>query len=152
MDGDYYNLPFSPNDIWDPRKSAKCDLEVSIGQHLKLIIATQLGEKKFDPAFGCEIWEDDFKLLKKDQEDNWRGDIETSIKDSIDKYETRLQHVRVKANHQKPEEFNDKITDEPKVYNRMKRFININITGKIKGTKLDFSFHEQLYFSPLSLD
>ncbi len=69
----------------------RANLEESIAHSIGLIISTRVGTMKFDPEFGCGIWEREFSDLHTAN----KGDIRANIRNSIDKYEGRLHNVSV---------------------------------------------------------
>ncbi len=70
---------------------ARASLDESIAHSIGLIISTRVGTMKFDPEFGCGIWDKEFSDLYTAN----KADIRANIRNSIDKYEGRLYNVSV---------------------------------------------------------
>jgi len=84
---EYIALPFILRKGFLDRAS----LEESIAHSIGLIISTRVGSMKFDPEYGCGIWDKEFSDLHTAN----KGDIRANIRNSIDKYEGRLNNVSV---------------------------------------------------------
>ena len=138
----YYVLPLRLDEILKRKRHELCSLQQSIAQHLHLIITTYTGESRFDPDFGCTIWDEDFNNIPVAK---WQDNIKASIESSITKQEQRLQLVQVKT---AGDEFE---ASDGKNF-RLKRRLNIGITGKIKKTNEPFEFYESIFISPLSTE
>ncbi len=84
---EYLSLPFAL------RKGYldKTDLYVSISHSIGFILSAREGSLKFEPEFGCNIWEKEFSDLYTVS----RADIRSSIRNAIDKFERRLFNVSV---------------------------------------------------------
>ena len=84
---EYLSLPFAL------RKGYldKTDLYESISYSIGLILCAREGSLPFESEFGCNIWEKEFSDLYTTS----RADIRASIRNAIDKYESRLYNVSV---------------------------------------------------------
>lgn len=84
---EYIALPFAL------RKGflGRANLEESIAHSVGLIISTRVGSMKYNPDFGCGIWDKEFSDLHTTN----KADIRANIRNSIDKYEGRLYNVSV---------------------------------------------------------
>lgn len=84
---EYISLPFAL------RKGFlnKTDLYDSLTCSIGLLLSTRYGALKFDPEFGCDLWEREFS----DMYSANRSDIQGSVRNAIDKYERRLFNVSV---------------------------------------------------------
>lgn len=67
-------------------------LEESIREFIWLIMTTRTGSYRFDPEFGCHIWDQEFQYLKRGR---FKEDIQKAIQEAVEKYETRMKNVRV---------------------------------------------------------
>ena len=68
-------------------------VEASIRQHAAVLLLSKKGDWRFDPAFGCELWDMDFET---DPETRGRLlNLEHSIRLLLEKYEPRLHHPEV---------------------------------------------------------
>jgi phage baseplate assembly protein W len=141
----YYKTPLRLATVMEGRPLPVCDLEYSIQKNLELIIISRFGEHRSDPAFGCEIWDLDFELIVSAR--MWEEKLKRSLLQSLTTYEQRLSSI----------EINVAITDIEK-YNVLKQFtdlkkrVDIQLTGLIVKTGEPFSFHTNLFLSPLSVD
>ena len=60
----YYDLPIRFDLLMQKnRELPTCSLDKSIAQNIFLIITSKFNEHRFDPTYGCEIWETDFELI-----------------------------------------------------------------------------------------
>jgi len=122
-----------------------CDMDASIQKNLELIILTKFGEHRSNPDFGCEVWDLDFELIVSAR--SWEEKLRQSLLKSITTHEYRLNNVEITVT----------ITDMEK-YNIVKQFVeikkrvDIRINGLIKKTNEPFTFHTNLFLSPLSAD
>ncbi len=139
----FYSLPFSFKALLEQRKEdLYVSLEESVRQHIELIITTRLGEFRFDPSYGCQIWDKDFVVIS-----NQKGleidDIKRSLEEAIITHEKRIEALY---------NFNVKVVSaESEGVKRIHQRLEINLSSKLKGTNQDFYYSEVLYFSPVSL-
>lgn len=138
----YYTLPLRLDAIIQRKRHDQCSLQQSIAQNLHLIITTYTGESRFDPTFGCSIWDEDFNNIPVAK---WQDNIKVSLETSISSQEQRLQLVQVKTTIDEFEASDGK-------YFRLKRRLNIRIDGKVKKTNEPFEFFETIFISPLSTE
>ena len=61
----YYKLPVRLEKLFegDIRQLERCSELESIDQHIELLLTTCPGEHRFDPKYGCRIWELDFERI-----------------------------------------------------------------------------------------
>lgn len=61
----YYKLPVRLEKLFegDTRQLERCSELESIDQHIELLLTTYPGEHRFDPKYGCRIWELDLSAL-----------------------------------------------------------------------------------------
>ncbi len=119
------------------------DIGASISQYLELIIFTRYGEHRYDPNFGCEIWDLDFELIVSER--MWEERLRQSLLRSITKYEQRIYDVQIDAH----------IKEVNKFYplrnvNEIKKKVEIIISGKMHQTGENYTFTTSLFLSPLS--
>ncbi len=144
---DYYGFPVSFKSLITGKKLRKLSLEDSVDQHISLILVTRFEEFKYDPTFGCTVWDYDFEALPKIN--SWKNEMEHSIAKLLDALEPRLANVVIKVNISLEEVTAKRF----KNVRRVKRRINIAVKGRLVPTdevfeRLDYS----LFFSPISLD
>lgn len=62
---EYYKFPLRIGLLLqDGNKSLpKCSEKESIDQHLELLFTTCPGEHRYDPRYGCRIWDMDFEKV-----------------------------------------------------------------------------------------
>jgi predicted component of type VI protein secretion system len=142
-----YSLFFQPAAIMRPGMHPRSELGDSIGDHIALIISSRLDSFRFDPDYGCSIWEQDF--VTPGRITKLRDAIERSIEASIAQHEKRLIDIKPKVKiddqHQRTEINQSEI-------NRIKRRVNITISAKMRYTEEPFMYTENVYFSPMSWD
>lgn len=127
------------------RELPSCDLYTSIAQNIFLIVSSKYNEHRFDPEYGCEIWEKDFELITNAL--LWQEQVNSSIVKSLSRYEPRLEKVTVDTT----------LVEEPYVNPRthlrsVKKKIIVNIKGTIKQTGEPFFYAPKMFISPISLD
>ncbi|MEO1417160.1 MAG: GPW/gp25 family protein [Bacteroidota bacterium] len=139
---DFYSIPFSFQDLLTRKNDQlKVPTETSIRQHISLIITTQLGDFRFDPTYGCKIWEVDFVVPS--NLNAWKDEIKVSLEQAIRAHEHRIEFI---------DRFVVKVErGDPKGEKRIHQRLEIEIEGKVRGSNKVFTYSENLYFSPVSL-
>lgn len=91
----YYEMPFSFSALLrGERLFQQPSVEESIRQHAAVLLMSGKGEWRFDPAFGCELWDMNFES---DPETRRRlQNLEHSIQLLLEKYEHRLRQPEVR--------------------------------------------------------
>jgi phage baseplate assembly protein W len=141
----YYTLPLKTFQLQKKQRHALCDMKEAIAQHVHLLLKTHLTEYRYDYDFGCYIWDQDFENIQSISK--WEHALEEQVKKSIKTYEKRLAFIEIRIKVEEP-----KSTTEPgNVPNRLKRRINISVSGMIPKTREPFLHQEFIYFSPLSI-
>lgn len=137
----YYNLPFSFESLLKRRnrESYSCSLQESIRQNISLVISTKFNEFRYDPAYGCEIWEVDFIVPA--NMNIWKEEIKAALEAAILRYEYRIESIK---------EFSIDISNDPQRNRRQNQVLDFRIQGTIKGTSQEFEFADTLFFSPYS--
>lgn len=138
-----YRKPFRFNRIFQGQDMDSQDLGGSISQYIELIIYTRYGEHRYQPDFGCEIWELDFELIV--SESMWEEKLRQSLLRSITKYEQRIYNVQIEV----------KIKEVNKFYplrniTEVKKQVEIIVKGTVQQTGENYFFSTSLYLSPLS--
>jgi len=119
-------------------------LEVPLGQSvanmLRLLTLSKFGECKYDPTFGCAIWEHDFETITNIQ--GFKETIKASIEAALSAHEKRLTQTFVEVN----------ITQTESILKtrRVKNRIMIVIRGKLLKTNEEFMWKEDFFIGPLS--
>lgn len=141
----YYKIPLQLQAAMGGDDLPVCDLDASIQKNLELIILTKFGEHRSNPDFGCEVWDLDFEVIVSAR--SWEEKLRQSLMKSITMHESRLSNVEIGI----------AVTDMEK-YNALKQFVeikkrvDIHVKGVMKKTSEPFTFHTNLFLSPLSAD
>ncbi len=155
MNDEYYTIPFDVTLFFQSTQSdntavrsgrsnsnkLRCSLSESIRQNISLIITTKYGDFRFDPFFGCQIWEEDFVVPH--NIDTWKDEIKVFLYNAISSNEPRIENID-------PLEVE---VDRSPAHNRTRihQKLNIYLEASIKGTNERVTFSEVLFFSPYSL-
>jgi predicted component of type VI protein secretion system len=137
----YYALPLRLDKIISKKFNSLCSLQESIAQNLYLLLTTDFKELRFDPTYGCLIWEQDFEILASIK---WKDALSYSLEETIRTHEQRLKDVKVKI---EIEEFKFLNKDST----RIKKRLFIRIEGFTVKTNEKFEFMEQIFIAPFSL-
>jgi len=145
MQQEYYSLPFVFDFAFDKmmerQEHPKCSLQQSIMQHLHLLLTTAFGEFPGETGFGCSIWDNDFDNLTSPHKT--KELIRQSLLQSIKEHEKRLGNVRVELIIRQEE-----LPDGNGI--RVKKRIEITITGTIQLTNEKFGYKDSFFIGPLS--
>ena len=139
---DFYSIPLSFIGLFEQKdQNLQVPTEESLRQHISLIITTRLGDFRFDPTYGCKIWEVDFVVPS--NLNTWKDEIKESLEEAILTHEKRIEQidrfvVRVERG-------------DPNGIRRINQRLEIELSGRVKGTNNPFEYYETLYFNPVSL-
>ncbi len=122
----------------------RCTLQQSVNNHIHLILTTTFGEMSNDMNYGCSIWENDFDNLTSNNK--IREQIKQSLLKAINKYETRIQNVKVEILI-KQEEQQTKLTGK-----HVKKLLDINITALLVATSERIQYNDRFFTGPFSYD
>lgn len=127
----------------------KCkDLGESIFQNVHLILMTSFGEYRLDNSYGCSIWENDFENIV--SINKWKEEMKGRIKDVIERHEPRLKSIKVDTNISESE---IRLGGGKKSkIQRIKKLVEVRVSGKVVSTNEPFECVDRLYVSPLSLE
>ena len=144
---DHYKFPLDFVRVFETniRNLSKCNEKESIDQNIELIITTCPGEHKYDPEFGCRIWDLDFERVV--SKSIWEEQFNKHIDDAIKKYEPRVCNV----------ESSIRFFDIKKEYiysgaTSIRKKVDIQIDAVIIRTGIKCCFYYSLYLGPLSSD
>ncbi|PST83459.1 hypothetical protein C7T94_12920 [Pedobacter yulinensis] len=143
MAASFYSKPFNFKNIFEQREFQEADLGKSISNNIQLIIFTRYGEHRFNPDFGCEIWDLDFELIV--SETIWEEKFRKSLFRSITEYEKRLYDVTVEVKMSEVEKFYPQ-----RNVTEIKKKVDIVVKGKINSTGEKYFFSTALFLSPLT--
>ena len=144
MKQQFYSLPLRLDDVIQGQHLTVCSLEESIDQHIHLLITTSFGEIEYDKSFGCIVWETDFDNLT--TVNKLRDEIKQSVAEIIQKYESRLEKVKVEVSIRQ-EELPIKINGR-----HVKKRIILQVVGIVKSTRRPYSFTDRFFAGPLSYE
>lgn len=146
MDQRHLKLPVNFNSLLNGRDMPKCrQTGESIAQHIQLLLTTRLGENRFDPYYGCAIWDLDFELII--SEGSWKEKFRVAVVEAILNYEKRLEQVHVEVNLENIERHFG-MRKQPEV----RRKAIVFVKGKLIDTGEQFSFKTELFLAPLSVE
>lgn len=138
----YYKLPLNLGDISAKKELEKCSLRDSIAHHLHLILTTSFDELSSDEAYGNKLWEEDFDNVS--FRNKQKEKILESVTKTINKYERRIEKVKVEMNVQQEESKSRNL--EP----AMKRKLEFYITGIVTATNEKITYRDGFFISPLA--
>ncbi len=135
----FYSIPIHVKDILSKqrREQYTCSLDTSIGQNINLIISTKFQEFRFDPDYGCSVWEVDFVVPS--NINLWKEEIKAALEKAILQYDKRIEQIR---------EFSITVEEDPRHRKRNNQILHIRIQGSVKGTSEEFEYRDTLFFSP----
>ncbi len=151
MKEDYYTLPLRFDKLLQKKMHTRCQLTDSLSQHLYVILTTRLEESRFDPDFGCTLWDFDFQMVPDPKENKyrWKKSIETSFEETIKKKETRLSRIKVKI---EIEDFVEDYKVTRKATKKIRKRLWVRVDSIITSINEDFIYEKYLFIAPLSVD
>jgi phage baseplate assembly protein W len=141
MQQEFYSLPLQVEMLLDRHEHPRCSLQQSVVQNLHLLLTTAFGEFPADETFGCSIWDNDFDNIT--SAPKIKELMRQSILQSVQEHETRLSKVRVELMMQQEE-----LPDYKG--RRVKKRIEITITGILQLTNEKFAHRDTFFVGPLS--
>ena len=141
MSASYYQLPLDLEGILERQRLPRCSVQESIAQHLYLMLTTYFGESRYEPDFGCQMWEQDFEAMTTMR---WKDNVQRSIEASIHEYEPRLARARVDVS---VSDFELK-----SVQQRIRKRLEVKVSAALHRTDEPFQFQASLFVAPLSVD
>ena len=141
MSASYYQLPLDLEAILERRHLPRCSVQESIAQHLYLILTTYFGESRFEPDFGCQVWEQDFEAMTTMR---WKDNVQHSVEEAIADYEPRLARARVTV---AVSDFELKNVNQ-----RIRKRLEVTVNASLYRTDEPFAFQASLFVAPLSVD
>lgn len=143
----YYKSPIDFVRIFETntRNLERSDEKQSIDHNLEMIISTSPGEHKFDPEYGCKIWDLDFEKVV--SRSRWEDLFIRYITDAIKKYEPRVTEVEPRVF------FSDiKSQNEASGAVSIRNKVDIRIDLKIISSGAKCCYYYTFYLGPLSSD
>ncbi|HXB07038.1 MAG TPA: GPW/gp25 family protein [Puia sp.] len=142
MQQEYYSLPLTLERVMNKQEHAKVSMQQSVSQHLHLLLTTAFGGFPANERFGCGIWEYDFdNVTSAHKMKEW---IRQSLLEVIALQEKRLTNIRVEVLLRQEE-----VTDIT-AGRRIKKKIDISITGQLGLTNERFTYRDNFFVGPLS--
>lgn len=142
MQQEYYSLPLNLERVMNKLEHTKVSMQQSVSQHLHLLLTTGFGEFPANEHFGCGIWEYDFdNVTSAHKMKEW---IRQSLVEVISQQEKRLTNVRAEV-LLRQEEVSDVTAGR-----RIKKKIDITITGQLGLTNERFTYRDNFFVGPLS--
>lgn len=145
MKQSYYKLPLDFSKFFENGGSqfTKCSERESIDQNIELLLTTFPGEHRFDPNFGCRIWEMDFENVS--SYELWEERFKQYVHESINRYETRLTEVVVNIY------LRDIVKEERLSYSvTVRKRADIYVSAQMTSTEEPLNLIYTLYLGPLS--
>ena len=140
MSATYYRLPLDIVGLVERQQLPRCSMKESIAQHLYLMLTTHFGESRYDPTFGCQVWEQDFEAMTTLR---WKDSVQQSVEASIREYEPRLMQARAQIAVLDFELKN--------VNQRIRKRLDVTVNALLHHTNEPFAFQASLFVAPLSV-
>jgi len=103
------------------------------------------GEHKYDPEFGCKIWDLDFEKVV--SRSRWENQFIQFVEEAIRKYELRIDNVEPRVDF-----FDTREMFELSGATTVRKRVDIKIDARIISTGTYCCFYYSLYLGPLSSD
>lgn len=145
MEGGYYSLPLDLGSVILKKDIGKCSLMHSVAQNIHLILTSRFGENRNDQTYGCSIWDEEFDVLQ--NLNSWKDRLGSSISQSLMVHESRIMNVNVIVQIQQ-----DEMGDANLQAFRVKRRVDITVTGNLSKTNEPCVFYDNFYIGPISFD
>lgn len=143
MQLEYYSLPLLLDRVMNKQEHPKISLQQSVIQYLHLLTTTAFGEFPGDHDFGCSIWDYDFDNVTSAHK--LKEIIRQSLLQAIQQHEKRLSNIRVELMI-----FQEEMQERAKAGSRVKKRIDISITGILQSTNEKLNFKDSFFIGPLS--
>jgi len=142
-----YKLPIDFSRLFESniRNMSIINENDSIRQNLELILTTSPGEHKYNPKYGCKIWDLDFERVA--PKSLWEQQFIQFITEAVMEFEPRLQDIDTTIN------FTDTKREEllmKAVFIKTK--VDIRIDARLITTGERFHFFYSLFLGPLNPD
>ncbi|MBO0950450.1 GPW/gp25 family protein [Fibrella forsythiae] len=130
--------------LMQPQPLPRLPLAEAIRQHIDLLLATRLGECRYDPQMGSAVWQGDYAAITNPT--LWKGETEQTLAALIQQYEKRIRNARVAVDVDELEEI-----DRDGVRRRARK----RLTIRVNGTLIDVDeplpeLHFILYINPVA--
>lgn len=146
MKQEFYKLPLNFKRFFTEKEGRfeTCTELESINQHIELLLTTCPGEHRFDPDFGCRIWELDFnRVVSMDQ---WKELFTQYVTQALHDYEKRLSDITIAV------DIRDVIREEIQDSAMIRKRVDIIVKGVLNSSSEQCAFGFKLFLGPLSND
>ncbi|NND94059.1 MAG: GPW/gp25 family protein [Flavobacteriales bacterium] len=142
-----YKIPMNFDEFFTTKRFQQCSIQESIASYVHLLVITTYEEFEFDPEFGCDVWDYEFEHQQSTR--IWIEQLGRKIRDILEKYESRLNNIQVKASISQAE-FEQK--EGFNVSKRLKKKLHLQLTARLSSTNESFRFEDNILLSPFSTD
>lgn len=94
----FYKIPQSFSSIIKGKPLEKTTMELSVKQHLNLLVMNRVGSFRYDENYGSIILEKDFESTIYTSPAAWCQSIEIQLSEAVKKYEKRLSKDSISLN------------------------------------------------------
>jgi predicted component of type VI protein secretion system len=137
---EYYSLPLNFEAFLEKKQHSRCSLRQSIAQNIFIMLTSNFEESRYDPEYGCSIWDNDFDMMTNIK---WKDNIRISIERVVKQSEGRLSQVTVQVEVEDFEVYT-------KTGRKIRKKLNVKIEGLIRKTNERFLFEEYLFIAPMA--
>ncbi len=144
MNFEFYSLPLSLHTVPRKKELSRCSLKQSVADNLHLVLTSSFNSLASDSEFGSSIWDADFDNIS--NQNKQKEMIIQSLQKVIQRYEKRLTNLRIEIR------FSQEETPAVTPGVRVKKKMQIVITGNIILTNEAIVYRDNFFVSPLSYD
>ena len=141
----FYSIPLRCEELTGKRRNPLLKTGDALRQHIHLLLRTHYHECRYDPAYGCYVWDKDYDNIQ--SINRWKDELEGLVRQTLTDYEKRISSVAVSVSVE------ELPTVDPKTQqvNRYSKRITIALEGTVLKTNQRIAHREYMFFSPLSL-
>lgn len=141
----FYSIPLRCKKLTTQQRNPLLKPEDALRQHIHLLLRTHYHEYRYDPTYGCYVWDKDYDNIQ--SINRWKDELEGLVRQTLADYEKRLTAVGVSVLVEELPVVDAK-TQQVRHYSKR---ITILIEGTVLKTNQRFVHREYMFFSPLSL-
>lgn len=144
MKKEYYKLPLDFDRFFNgDGQFERCTEQESVDQFIELILTTPPGKHRFNPDFGCKIWDLDFQAVSSVEQ--WTRLFKEYVTEAVSRHEKRLGDILTDIDLQ------DVVREDRLSYTvRIRKRADIYISAMLKSTGEPLRLKYTIYLSPLS--
>lgn len=142
MHDNYLDIPLNFNAFIQKGEVRRINEINSIHNMIHLIVTTEYGELRHDPAFGCDLRKFDFESIY--NLPKFREELRKSLLNSIQRNEPRISDIKMDIQIEQaelPYRINNR---------KIKIRITLSLTGTVERTNEVFTHQEKFFIGPLS--